>query len=463
MNIAIRHILVTLAWVGLFLGRSASANDWAASQPTANGHAEVMPPTMMSDADPSVVGEHQMPIGGVFGDTPPAACESCGGGGCMPAKWTFDSSLVIFASTRANERVLSTSSLPGGPFQVSSGTTQVEYRYFNDAVQNQAMAVHSLNFDVSPAWNFKISRFLGRDSESRDNFIDFEYMGLDRFTASDVAQGSLVPIYSTTATFTDPTTPPTITGFHGSLNSPFAFPTTAQPLNSRNAFAFNRATEQSALYVSTLNEWELNYRFAGHNQPDQLVLNPNGRWYRQCQTGFFYSYLFGFRAMLLDDKFEYLSKGETLDANGSPTLINSGRYVVRSYNTMLGLQTGGTLQYRFCRWSLETHGKVGMFLDMASQNSLIQTKLQDTNQTTFTSDPLDARNTVVAFAGGFGIQGSYKFRPNLAGHVSYDMMWIGDIARAPDQMVFAANPVGTLNTKGAVFYNGVTMGLEFDW
>ena len=45
-------------------------------------------PTSMPDGDPSVVGEHQMPIGGMFGDTPPAACEFCGGGGCLPPPWT---------------------------------------------------------------------------------------------------------------------------------------------------------------------------------------------------------------------------------------------------------------------------------------------------------------------------------------------------------------------------------------
>ncbi|MEI8371778.1 MAG: BBP7 family outer membrane beta-barrel protein [Planctomycetota bacterium] len=461
MKIAIRHILVTLAWVGLFIiGRWASANDWGASQPTSNGHAEAIPPqTMMSDADSSVVGEHQMPIGGVFGDTPPAACESCGGGGCMPAKWTFDSSLKLIASTRAADRVLSTSSIPGGPFLVSSGTA-TEYRYFNDAVRSQMMTVHSLNFDVSPAWNFKISRFLGRDGESRDHFIEFDYAGLDRFSANSAAQGLLVPVYSTTATYPTPNTPPTVTGFQGNLNSPFAFPTEAQPFDATNALAFNRATEQSAFYVSTLNEWELNYRIAAHNQPDQLVLNPNGRWYRQCQTGYYYSYLFGFRAMVLNEKFDYLSRGETQDENKVTTLINSGQYSVHSYNTMLGLQTGGTLEYRFCRWSLETHGKAGMFLNVASQDSLIQTQFNNVS-----NPPVNfgAHNTVVAFAGGFGIQGSYKFRPNLVGHISYDMTWVGDVARAPEQMIFAAKPVGAIDTQGAVFYNGVTMGLEFDW
>ena len=62
--------------------------------------------------------------------------------------------------------------------------------------------------------------------------------------------------------------------------------------------------------------------------------------------------------------------------------------------------------------------------------------------------------------------GSYKFRPNLVGRVSYDLTWVGDIARAPEQMVFSSVPETAqdyINTKGSVFYNGVSFGLELDW
>ena len=52
----------------------------------------------------------------------------------------------------------------------------------------------------------------------------------------------------------------------------------------------------STNYATNYNEFEVNYRFAGHNQPDQLVLNPNGRWYRECQTGYYYSYFFGMQS-----------------------------------------------------------------------------------------------------------------------------------------------------------------------
>ena len=62
--------------------------------------------------------------------------------------------------------------------------------------------------------------------------------------------------------------------------------------------------------------------------------------------------------------------------------------------------------------------------------------------------------------------GSYKFLPNLVGHVSYDMTWVGDIARAPEQMEFTSVPEtarNNINTKGSVFYNGVSFGAEWDW
>ena len=65
-----------------------------------------------------------------------------------------------------------------------------------------------------------------------------------------------------------------------------------------------------------------------------------------------------------------------------------------------------------------------------------------------------------------GVGGSYKFLPNLVGHATYDMTWVGDIARAPEQMEFTSVPESVrndINTKGSVFYNGVSFGMEYDW
>jgi hypothetical protein len=120
-----------------------------------------------------------------------------------------------------------------------------------------------------------------------------------------------------------------------------------------------------------------------------------------------------------------------------------------------------------------------MYLDFARQDSLIQTSFTGAPDPssayamagfptpTATNNAFSASSNVVAFAGGFGVAGSYKFLPNLVGHVGYDMQWIGEIARAPEQMQFSSVPTtqatATINTKGNVFYDGVSFGLEWDW
>ncbi len=140
-----RHILVTLAWVGLLAGHPAWAADlWSAptalpdgraSQTMAPGttvvsttgtategapispasttvHGEVIPPgersnpansDIMPDFGQSLVGEHQMPIGSmsIFGDGAAPACEFCGGGNCLPPDWTVVNSAALMAVSRA--------------------------------------------------------------------------------------------------------------------------------------------------------------------------------------------------------------------------------------------------------------------------------------------------------------------------------------------------------------------------
>ena len=144
--------------------------------------------------------------------------------------------------------------------------------------------------------------------------------------------------------------------------------------------------------------------------------------------------------------------------------------MVRTQNCLLGLQTGGKLEYRFCRWALEAHSKVGMFVNFANQDSLIQTSLNGVEYNN-NNTPVDANTSTafnsgasgVAFAGGFGVGGNYKFTPNLVGHASYDMFWVGDLARAAEQMQFGPVTTATISTKGSQFYDGMTFGLEYDW
>jgi len=517
VKIAIRHTLVTLAWVGLLLlSRQAMAadGDWQGSQTIPSNQLEVVPPgekgsspppASLPDSDQSVVGEHQMPIGGVFGDTPPAACEFCGGGGCLPPTWSVESSLAVMAMSRPADQRLGANSLPAGPLPAGSisvtnslgiTTSNVYSQYLNDAVQQSVLETHTPAISNSPAWGLTINRFLGRDGEERDHFLEFDFNGLQNYSSAMTVHGAIVPFYNTTPfPQTIPATPPVAEYFDGSLVSPapIYLPINGnqqeliQPnfsiLGQNYDKAFNRSDTMSTSYVSSYNEFELDYRFAGHNQPDQLVMNPNGHWYRECQTGYYYSYFFGLKGMVIDEQFQFLSSGSqyaavaNADGTFSPGALqytHQGSYRIHTYNTLVGFQSGGKLEYRFCRWCIDTHGCAGMFLNFARQDSRIQTSfggptpptLSDGSIAQDTDNSFGDSTTDVAFAGGFGIAGSYKFRPNVVAHISYDMLWIGDIARAPEQLILSAVPETTrdlINTQGSVFYDGVKFGLEVDW
>ncbi len=513
VKIAIRHILVTLAWVGLLLGHRALAQDWATPQPPPEGQAKALSagdkpqppmPDSMPNAAPSVVGEHQMPIGGMFGDTPSDVCEWCGGGNCLPPQWAIESSVGVIGMSRAGNLTLGKNSLPAGPLSAGSVVvtnsglqTQENFsQYLNDAVQSSVLEVHTPSLIVSPAFGITISRFLGRDGEERDHFLEFAFNGLQSYSQlNDTVHGSIIPFYNTTPFIQQiPAPAPIAQYFQGSLVSPFPI---FLPLNGNQqqliapSFsslgrnydeAFNRSDMMSSNYVTSYNEFELNYRFAGHNQPDQLVMNPNGHWYRQCQTGYYYSYFFGIKGMVIDEDFNFLSSGSQFaainngDGNYSPAaaaeFTHQGTYGVHTYNTLLGLQTGGKLEYRFCRWTVDTHGNAGMFLNIARQDSRITTSFTGTPDpastyvpVTNTDNSFSASSNVIAFAGGFGVAGSYKFRPNLVGRVSYDMKWVGDIARAPEQMEFSSVPetVPRQSSTPKARYSTTASVLESSW
>jgi hypothetical protein len=115
-----------------------------------------------------------------------------------------------------------------------------------------------------------------------------------------------------------------------------------------------------------------------------------------------------------------------------------------------------------------------MFLNFARQDSHITTTFGGPNPPTLsdgstaqdTDNSYSAYSSAVAFAGGFGVAGSYKFLPNVTGRVAYDMNWVGDVARAPEQMIFTGVPETVrdlINNKGSVFYNGFSFGVEMDW
>ena len=287
--------------------------------------------------------------------------------------------------------------------------------------------------------NVTVGHFLEHDDNNRDEFVEFTFWGLDRWH-SNQAIDSDAELYLTNAG---------LNFLPHNLYSLFPF----------YIGGFNRADFQSISDASRLNNFELNYRWGPRGAPDRLVLYPSGRWRRECQPGMFISYFVGARIMAFDDKAEFFSEG--LNYPGT----TSGDYNVHTRNTMLGMQVGGECAYRQCRWSTDVHGRAGAYLNVSQCDTSIVTHAvnidpyagQDLN-----ANPSMSRD-VTAEEAEVGVGASYKIRPNLTGRVSYDFIWMGGLALAPEQFVFDADPKPHITNNGTMFVNGVSFSLEYTW
>jgi len=489
---ALRRGMIVLVWVGLLPLGEVLAQGPPGLAPGAGAGPEILPgtpPAMPASPAPNqegwVVGQQQPGADSVFGNLSPAGCENCGGGNCEPPCWSFENDVRLDLRGRARATAFSVATAnQAGLALVSTNVSGVNTYQVSNQTTVTAVVIdtHDLNMDVSPEWRATLAHYLGRDGNDRDHFIEVSYYGLDRWNSSERATGNLNPQFTSelvTSTQLANGSKPSVQGFSEGLVSRFPQISdsdvqngraTAQELTVSNGF--NNVANQELLYSSNFNSCELNTRIVGHNPDDRLLLNPNGRWYRECQTGLQWSYLFGLRLMVLDEKAQFLSAGHawaavTNPANGivvpEEVWANSGQYDISTENILLGLQTGAAVEYRFCKWSFDLHGKVGPYVNVAEEESHVRASTGDPFALpTFVRDGA-ARRAPAAVCGEFGFTSIYRFNPNWTGRVSYDFMWLSNLALAPEQFNFQVNPAERINTAGAMFFNGVTLGLEYEW
>ena len=307
------------------------------------------------------------------------------------------------------------------------------------------MSFRSVDQGISPGMMGSIGHYLGRDSNDRDEFIEFEYWGLNRWEGTAAESSNDYVFYTTSSA----------TVFSHNLYSKFPF----------TVGGFNRADLQTLTTHSNLNNFEVNWRFGARNVPDQLVLHPNGRWRRECIPGYYFSYLVGLRVIDLNDAADFLSEGNFAAGGGSPGGPVSGDYNVNTRNRLIGGQVGCELAYRHCLWNADVHGRVGPFLNVARTESSVVTHAfgVDPDATGDLNSQVSKDRDAAAIVGEFGFAATYKFRPNWIARASYDFTWIGGLAQAPEQFIFVSNPQPYINTRGVMFVNGLSMSLEFTW
>ncbi len=476
MQLTTRLVLASLMWIGLMLPTCIAADSSvsAATMPQAAPQATV-PQATPQAAGPQAMWQQSMaaqatapepipagqptgstppqaPVGGagpaqapeeddgswnagVFGPgcAPPPCCEICGGGSGPPPDYYIEAGTRVLARNKTDQSPIVTFMRVSGDFDTVPATADLK----------EGMSFRSMDQGISAGMLGTIGHYLGRDSNDRDEFIEFEYWGLNRWEGK-AALTSADYVYYTSSSAT-------IESHNLYSNFPFTVP------------GFNRADLQTLATNSNLNNFELNWRFSARSVPDQLVLHPNGRWRRECIPGYYFSYLFGLRVIDLNDEADFHSEGTYPDVNNMPTL-NTGNYSVHTRNRLIGGQLGAELTYRHCIWNVDVHGRVGPFLNAArTESSIVIDAPTDPIEPGTLNVQSSKNRDAGAIVGEFGFGATYKFRPNFIARASYDFTWIGDVALAPEQFIFNINPQPYISTHGSMFVNGLSMSLEYTW
>lgn len=265
--------------------------------------------------------------GCVWGPGPcSACCEVCGGGAnCLPTWYTVQEVRVLGRSLPEDRLISSEMTITG------AGTTL-----------EPALGSRSVPLDVSAGYAVTLGRYLGRDAENRDRFLEFTYWGLNDWNNSIQANGTR---FTDSTSFAVPVT-------FGSLFTPFA-PTTA--VYDSSVGGFNRADTHTLQYQSDIDNFEVNLRFRPRGRPDRLVLRPDGSWRRECQPGWQWAYLVGLRVTTVDESFSLHSEGDIFYNSLSHNV--SGDYTSRTQNDLIGLQVGFEAMQRQCKYSSGRSGK----------------------------------------------------------------------------------------------------------
>ncbi|MGD9126046.1 MAG: BBP7 family outer membrane beta-barrel protein [Planctomycetia bacterium] len=326
----------------------------------------------------------------------------------------------------------------------------------------------SLKMEPSAGYDITIGKYLGRDADNRDQFIEFTYYGLNNWS-------SAFPVHATNSSLElsneTETETATITTTSGNLFSPFGGSNSA----FSNVSGFNRVDTHELEYHSRWDNFELNLRIKPRRQADRLIMHKNAMWTREAQEGWYCSYLLGARGVSLDEYFSFLSSG-TIDVvrTAAPdyTADVGGQYITRTRNDLFGLQLGMDCMHQKGPWRFGADVKAGVFINFADQHTRARSWGAYGGDAASTGDPwattdVDFQTLVrsrdLASIAELGFSTSYQLRRNMTFNLAYDLSWVHGVALAPEQFIPIANAPARINHNGAIMMQSLSMGLELVW
>jgi len=161
--------------------------------------------------------------------------------------------------------------------------------------------------------------------------------------------------------------------------------------------------------------------------------------------------------------FRYINFDEKFGLNSTPNLAvpnHSSDYLVHAKNDLYGGQLGLKWNPKITnRFGLDIVGKAGVYGNNASQRSWMG---DDNNVTEHRN--VSMKKNATAFVGELNFGGNYKITEGLSFIGGYNLLWVGDTARAADQLDFTYTATSSqFVATDTLFMHGANVGLAWNF
>lgn len=363
-------------------------------------------------------------------------------------------------------------------------------------------------FKAEPGLKITIGNIIGRDRYNRDHAIEFSFLGFFDFDGRDRTVASQGP-GETDGDFN-------VIDLTGSLFrldalnlDPEVGPTSGLFQLPISVVGFSNALAHSYLFESDINSAELNFKRRSRLRRDRIVLQPNGKWNRDVNSGAILTLLGGLRMIRHTERILWQTSGAV---DSTPLLVNvsnggnpntlpqitvlspggndaSGRFDMNAENDMFGVQLGADLMQQRPNyyWGIKLLG--GALQNYADRQIGIDVIDQGATSR-FTDHSADDQFAFLSEAGAYV---GWQIRPNVTLKVSYDLLYYTGIVLARDgieinasdaQQTVVNNSMGIpgnvnqengfvpanlsgtfrpLEVRGDALYHAIRGGFEFVW
>ncbi|MEX0675423.1 MAG: hypothetical protein WD063_00010 [Pirellulales bacterium] len=278
----------------------------------------------------------------------------------------------------------------------------------------------ALDPGFEPGLQSTLGRYLGCDAHNRSHSVEFTFLGLTHWKFGE----------SITAE-----TPGTVI----QLIDPFA-----------DVPVYDDSDFQGFTQSSDFNSYEVNYRIDRRLGRDRMVYSRDSCWVREATPTLLCSAFAGVRVAIINESIDWTARN----------VLGTGRYFVVTHNNMVGPQVGAELFYERAYWRAGARVKTGALVNWASQSTTVRILDNAGAPLSPNRDEL-VKDHTLAFVGGIGFIGEYRFRPSFGLRVSYDLLWATDLALAQNQITFFPSTPPEISGSHSLFFQGVSLGFEW--